>query len=39
MSAKLTTSELVSMNKKLDIDRQDPDAIAADWLRKEGFKV
>jgi osmoprotectant transport system substrate-binding protein len=39
ISAKLTTSELVGMNKKLDIDRQDPDAIAADWLRKEGFKV
>ena len=39
VSAKLTTSELVGMNKKLDIDRQDPDAIATDWLRKQGFKT
>jgi osmoprotectant transport system substrate-binding protein len=39
VSAKLTTSELVGLNKKLDIDRQDPDVIATDWLRKEGFKT
>jgi osmoprotectant transport system substrate-binding protein len=39
ISAKLTTAELVAMNKRLDIDRQDPDVIAGDWLSKEGFKV
>ena len=39
VSAKLTTSELTGMNKKLDVDKQDPDAIATDWLRSKGFKV
>jgi osmoprotectant transport system substrate-binding protein len=39
VSAKLTTDELVGMNKRLQIDRVDPDVIASDWLRKEGFKV
>ena len=39
VSAKLTTTELIGLNKKLDIDRQDPDVIASDWLRKQGFKT
>jgi osmoprotectant transport system substrate-binding protein len=39
VSAKLTTSELVGMNKSLDVDKQDPDVIATAWLRKEGFKT
>jgi osmoprotectant transport system substrate-binding protein len=39
VSAKLTTSELTGMNKSLDVDKKDPDVIATDWLRKEGFKV
>lgn len=39
VSAKLTTDELVGMNKRLQIDRVDPDVIATDWLKKEGFKV
>ena len=39
VSAKLTTSELVGMNKSLDVDKQDPDVVATNWLRKEGFKT
>ena len=39
VSAKLTTDELVGMNKRLQIDRVDPDVIASDWLKKEGFKI
>jgi osmoprotectant transport system substrate-binding protein len=39
VSAKLTTDELIGMNKRLQVDRIDPDVIASDWLRKEGFKV
>jgi osmoprotectant transport system substrate-binding protein len=39
VSSKLTTSELVGMNKRLDVDKVDPDVIATDWLRSKGFKV
>jgi osmoprotectant transport system substrate-binding protein len=39
VSSKLTTAELVGMNKRLDVDKVDPDVIAADWLRSKGFKV
>jgi osmoprotectant transport system substrate-binding protein len=39
ISSKLTTDQLVSLNKKVDVDKQDPDAVAQDWLRQEGFKV
>jgi osmoprotectant transport system substrate-binding protein len=38
ISAKLTTDALIQMNKKSDIDKQDPDQIAADWLKSNGFK-
>jgi osmoprotectant transport system substrate-binding protein len=37
ISSKLTTADLVSMNKKADIDKQDPDALADTWLRTHGF--
>ena len=39
ISAKLTTSDLVAMNKKADVDKQDPDALAEQWLRDHGFSV
>jgi len=39
VSAKLTTDDLIAMNKKADVDKQDPDAIAADWLKSHGYKV
>jgi len=37
ISGKLTTADLVSMNKKADIDKQDPAALADTWLRDHGF--
>jgi osmoprotectant transport system substrate-binding protein len=32
ISAELTTDDLVAMNSRHDVDREDPDVIAADWL-------
>jgi osmoprotectant transport system substrate-binding protein len=39
ISGKLTTDALIQMNKKSDVDKQDPDQIAADWLKSNGFKT
>jgi len=39
ISSKLTTADLVAMNKKADVDKQDPDALAEQWLRDHGFSV
>lgn len=38
IDAKLTTADLASMNKQADIDKADPDTIAATWLSQHGFK-
>jgi osmoprotectant transport system substrate-binding protein len=37
ISAKLTTDELVGLNKQTDIDKQDPDVVAKNWLVTNGF--
>jgi osmoprotectant transport system substrate-binding protein len=37
VSSKLTTADLTAMNKRFDIDTEDADAIAADWLADNGF--
>ncbi|HYM49720.1 MAG TPA: ABC transporter substrate-binding protein [Candidatus Limnocylindrales bacterium] len=37
VDAKLTTDVLVSLNKKADVDKEDPDVIASDWLKSNGF--
>jgi len=37
VSKKLTTDDLIQMNKKADVDKQDPDQIAADWLKSHGY--
>lgn len=39
VSAKLTTDDLIEMNKRADLDKADPDAIARDWLKSKGFKT
>jgi len=39
VSAKLTTDALIQMNKKSDVDKEDPDQIAAQWLKDNGFKT
>jgi osmoprotectant transport system substrate-binding protein len=37
VSSKLSTDDLIQMNKKADVDKQDPDQIAADWLKSHGY--
>lgn len=37
VSSKLTTADLTAMNKRFDIDNEDVDVIAADWLAANGF--
>ncbi len=37
VSAKITTSDLTALNKRYDIDAEDADVIAADWLAENGF--
>jgi osmoprotectant transport system substrate-binding protein len=37
VSADLTTDDLIEMNRRYDIDRDDAEDIAADWLADHGF--
>ncbi len=37
VSAKLTTDDLVSLNEKVQIEKQDPDAVAKAWLASAGL--
>lgn len=37
VSAEMTTAELSELNKRLNVDVEDPDVIAADWLAANGF--
>jgi len=37
ISSKLTTADLVAMNKKADVDKEDPSALADQWLKDHGF--
>ncbi len=37
LSAALTTEALTEMNARFDIDAEDADVIAADWLEENGF--
>lgn len=37
ISSKLTTADLTAMNKRFDIDNDDADEIAADWLADNGY--
>lgn len=37
ISAALTTDDLIAMNKRYDIDHDDAEDIAADWLSDNGF--
>ncbi|MGH9282508.1 MAG: ABC transporter substrate-binding protein, partial [Acidimicrobiales bacterium] len=32
ISAKLTTEDLTELNKRADVDKEDPDALAGEWL-------
>ena len=37
VSAALTTDELTDLNKRVDIDLDDPDAVATEWLEENDF--
>ena len=37
VSGKLTTADLAGLNKKVDIDKSDPDQVATDWLSSHGY--
>ncbi len=37
VDAKLTTADLLALNKRVDIDHVDASTAAADWLRTNGF--
>jgi len=37
VSAALTTDDLAALNKRADVDKEDPEVLAADWLKKHGF--
>lgn len=37
VSSKLTTADLADLNKQVDIDKSDPDQVAATWLSSHGY--
>ena len=37
ISAALNTNDLRAMNKSADVDKQDPDVLAATWLKQHNF--
>ena len=37
ISAKITTEGLTALNKRVEVDHEDADAVAADWLEENGF--
>jgi osmoprotectant transport system substrate-binding protein len=37
ISAKVTTEELTKLNKLVDVDKQDPEKVASDWLTQQGL--
>lgn len=38
-SAKLNTNDLLNMNKRAGVDKDDPQTIANDWLKNHGYKT
>jgi len=39
VDAALTTTDLITLNKSADIDKQDPEAVADKWVKDHGFRV
>jgi osmoprotectant transport system substrate-binding protein len=37
VSAKLTTEELTELNRRVDVDKEDPEDVAQQWLSDNGF--
>lgn len=39
VTAKLTTDGLIELNKRFDVDKEDAEQIAKDWLKEQGLVV
>jgi osmoprotectant transport system substrate-binding protein len=37
VSAQMTTEDLIQLNKRADVDKTDPEALAREWLQAHGF--
>jgi osmoprotectant transport system substrate-binding protein len=37
LSAKITTEELIKLNKQVDVDKKDPEQVATEWLTQQGL--
>jgi osmoprotectant transport system substrate-binding protein len=37
VQAALTTADLTALNKKVDVDHEDPNQVAAEWLKSKGL--
>jgi osmoprotectant transport system substrate-binding protein len=37
LASKITTEELTKLNKQVDIDKDDPEKVATDWLKSQGL--
>jgi osmoprotectant transport system substrate-binding protein len=37
LSAKITTEELTKLNKLVDVDKEDPETVASEWLTQQGL--
>ena len=37
VSAALNTQDLIQLNKRADVDKTDPEALATEWLQQHGF--
>ena len=37
VSAAMTTADMIQLNKRADIDKADPEALAREWLQEHGF--
>ncbi|MBV8693200.1 MAG: ABC transporter substrate-binding protein [Actinobacteria bacterium] len=37
VSAAMSTSELAALDKRADVDKEDPETVAHSWLKSEGF--
>ena len=37
VSAELTTEEMTELNRRVDVDKEDPESVAQEWLAENGF--
>ena len=37
VSAELTTADLIQLNKRADVDKEDPETLAQEWLKQHDF--